>query len=232
MKAAVIVFPASNCDRDLKVALSHSLGADPLMVWHGDSALPDVDLIAVPGGFSYGDYLRCGAMAAHSPIMREVVKRAKKGVPVLGICNGFQVLTEAGLLPGVLMRNRDLKFICRDVHLKVERADTAFTRGYTQGQTIRVPIAHHDGNYFTDDETLKRIEGEGQVAFRYCDEAGAVTDDANPNGSRNNIAGVFNETRTVMGMMPHPERLADAQLGGIDGKPMFDGLIAALGNAA
>lgn len=228
MKAAVIVFPASNCDRDLMVALGQSIGSDPLMVWHGDSDLPDVDLIAVPGGFSYGDYLRCGAMAAHSPVMREVVQRAQKGVPVLGICNGFQVLTEAGLLPGVLMRNRDLKFICRDVHLTVERTDTVFTRGYAQGQTIRVPIAHHDGNYFTDDETLKRIEGEGQVAFRYCDENGDVTDAANPNGSRNNIAGVFNETRTVMGMMPHPERLADAQLGGIDGKPMFDGLIAAL----
>ena len=228
MKAAVIVFPGSNCDRDLQVALRQSLGAEPVMVWHGDSTLPDVDLIGVPGGFSYGDYLRCGCMAAHSPIMREVVARARKGVPVFGVCNGFQVLTECGLLPGVLMRNRDLKFVCRDVHLKVERADTPFTRGYQAGQTLRIPVAHHEGNYFTDDETLKRIEGEGQVAFRYCDAKGTISDAANPNGSRNNIAGVFNETRTVMGMMPHPERLADAQLGGTDGRAMFDGLIAAL----
>lgn len=228
MKAAVIVFPGSNCDRDLKVALAQSLGSDPLMVWHGNADMPDVDLIGIPGGFSYGDYLRCGSMAAHSPIMREVVARANKGVPVFGICNGFQILTECGLLPGVLMRNKGLKFICRDVHLTVERNDTPFTQGYAAKQTIRIPVAHHDGNYFTDDETLTRIEGEGQVAFRYTDAAGDATEAANPNGSRNNIAGVFNEKRTVLGLMPHPERLADAPLGGTDGRPMFDGLVQAL----
>ena len=228
MKAAVIVFPGSNCDRDLQVSLRNAMGSEPIMVWHGDADFPDVDVIGVPGGFSYGDYLRCGAMAAHSPVLREVKARANKGVPVFGICNGFQILTECGLLPGALMRNRDLKYICRDVHLSVERNDTPYTQGYEAGQTIRIPIAHHDGNYFADDETLKRVEGEGQVAFRYCTEDGTVDDGANPNGSLNNIAGVYNAEGNVLGLMPHPERLADAQLGGIDGKPMFDGLVAAL----
>jgi len=167
MKTSVIVFPGSNCDRDVKVALAASMGSDPDMVWHGGTELPKTDLIVVPGGFSYGDYLRSGAMAAHSPIMREVIARANSGVPVLGICNGFQILTEAGLLPGVLMRNAALKFICRDVHLKVENAGTLFMAGYSQDQVIRVPIAHHDGNYETDSETLKKLEGNGQVAFRY-----------------------------------------------------------------
>jgi len=228
MKASVIVFPGSNCDRDVKVALAASTGADPDMVWHGGTELPKTDLIVVPGGFSYGDYLRSGAMAAHSPIMREVVARAKAGVPVLGICNGFQILTEAGLLPGVLMRNANLKFICKDVFLKVEAADTLFTRGYRQGQVIRVPISHHDGNYETDAETLKRLEGNGQVAFRYCDAQGAISERSNPNGSMANIAGITNEGRTVMGLMPHPERLVDPLQGGIDGKAMFDGLTQAL----
>lgn len=229
MQAAVIVFPASNCDRDMQVALARFLGRPPLMVWHRDADFPKVDLIALPGGFSYGDYLRCGAMASHSPVMREVIKRAQQGVRVLGVCNGFQVLTEAGLVPGVLMRNASLKFVCRDVHLRVENADSAFTRGYMKGQVIRVPVAHGDGNYFADPETLKRIEGEGQVAFRYCDGKGQTGDEANPNGSMNHIAGVFNETRTVLGMMPHPERLAEAVLGGTDGAPMFDALAKALG---
>ncbi|WP_135080006.1 phosphoribosylformylglycinamidine synthase subunit PurQ [Terasakiella sp. SH-1] len=228
MKAAVIVFPGSNCDRDMLVGIEHSLGTAPEMVWHKETELPDVDFIAVPGGFSYGDYLRCGAMSAHSPIMREVVKKAEQGVRVLGVCNGFQILTEAGLLPGVLMRNAKLRFICKDVNLKVENADTAFTNKYSAGQTIRIPVAHHDGNFFADDETLAAIEGNGQVAFRYCDEAGNVTDEANINGSRNNIAGIFNENKNVLGMMPHPERLVDAQLGGTDGKPMFDALVEAL----
>jgi len=228
MKASVIVFPGSNCDRDVKVALAASLGSDPDMVWHGGTELPKTDIIVVPGGFSYGDYLRSGAMAAHSPIMREVVARANSGVPVLGICNGFQILTEAGLLPGVLMRNADLKFICRDVHLKVENASTLFTAGYSQSQVIRVPIAHHDGNYETDEETLKQIEGNGQVAFRYCDEAGAITHEANPNGSMANIAGITNQGHTVLGMMPHPERLVDPLQGGTDGKAMFDGLLNSL----
>jgi phosphoribosylformylglycinamidine synthase len=199
------------------------------MLWHRATEVPaDLDLIVVPGGFSYGDYLRCGAMAAHSPVMQEVKARAAKGTRVLGICNGFQILTETGLLPGALMRNRGLKFLCKDVHLTVERTDTEFTRGYAKGQTIRIPVAHHDGNYFADDALLEKIEGNGQVAFRYCDAQGVVSDDTNPNGSRNNIAGVFNEAGTVLGLMPHPERLADPQLGGTDGKPMFDSLVEAL----
>lgn len=226
--AAVIVFPGSNCDRDIAVALEAALGHAPQMVWHGDSALPKVDLIAVPGGFSYGDYLRSGAMAANSPIMREVVAQAGRGVPVLGICNGFQVLTECGLLPGVLMRNASLKFICRDVDLRVERNDTVFTAGYATSEVIRVPVAHHDGNYFADPDTLKSLEDTGRVAFRYCAPDGAVTDAANPNGSLNNIAGILNEAGNVLGMMPHPERLADALLGGTDGAPMFTALAEAI----
>lgn len=228
MKASVIVFPGSNCDRDVQVALRQSMGSEPDMVWHGGTELPQTDLIVIPGGFSYGDYLRSGAMAAHSPIMREVVQRAKSGVPVLGICNGFQILTETGLLPGVLMRNANLKFICKDVHLKVENADTLFTKGYSQDQVIRVPIAHHDGNYETDEDTWKRIEDNGQVAFRYCDENGNVTDESNPNGSQANIAGITNERRTVLGMMPHPERLVEPLQGGTDGKAMFDGFLETL----
>ncbi len=228
MKAAVIVFPGSNCDRDMLVALEAAVGRPPEMVWHGNSEIPDVDLIAVPGGFSYGDYLRCGAMACHSPVMREVAERANKGVRVLGVCNGFQILTEAGLLPGVLMRNADLRFICKDVTLRVETTDSAFTGAYDKGQMVRIPIAHHDGNYFADADTLKRLDGEDRVAFRYCGDDGAIDDDANPNGSQGNIAGILNENRNVLGMMPHPERLADAMLGGEDGKPMFDGLVRAL----
>jgi phosphoribosylformylglycinamidine synthase I len=228
MKAAVIVFPGSNCDRDLSVALERSMGAKPHMVWHRDTELPDVDLIAVPGGFSYGDYLRSGAMAAQSPVMREVVDRAKRGVRVLGVCNGFQVLTEAHLLPGALMRNAGLKFVCRTVGLKVERTDSAFTAGYRPGQVIQVPVAHHDGNFFADDDTLARIEGEGQVAFRYADEDGNPVPEANPNGSARNIAGIFNESRTVLGLMPHPERAAEPSHGNTDGKAFFDGLVEVL----
>ncbi len=198
------------------------------MVWHGDAELPQSDLIVLPGGFSYGDYLRSGAMAAHSPVIREVIKRAKSGTPVLGICNGFQVLTEARLLPGVLMRNATLKFICRDVHLRVERTDTSFTGRYDKGQVVKFAIAHKDGCYFADDETLARLEGEGLVAFRYCDTEGNVSAEANPNGSRNNIAGIYNEARTVLGLMPHPERLADPVLSGTDGAKMFKGLVESL----
>ncbi len=229
MKTAVIVFPGSNCDRDVQVALRQSMGSEPEMVWHGDSAMPDVDLIVVPGGFSYGDYLRSGAMAAQSPVMKDVVGKAEKGVPVLGICNGFQVLTECGLLPGALMRNAGLKFVCKDVHLKTETADTVFTRGYKKDQVFRVPVAHMDGNYYADDDTLDRLEGEGRVAFRYVDADGQSTKVANPNGSARDIAGILNDTRTVLGLMPHPERLADPALGGNDGRAMFDGLVQALG---
>ncbi len=228
MPAAVIVFPGSNCDRDVAVSLEAAIGRPPAMVWHRESELPPCDLIVVPGGFSYGDYLRSGAMAAHSPIMRAVIERANAGTPVLGICNGFQILTESGLLPGILMRNASLKFVCRDVDLRVERADTIFTSAYTQGQVLRVPVAHHDGNYFADPDTLKRLEDGGQIAFRYCDAAGNITDDANPNGSIANIAGVLNAAGNVLGMMPHPERLADPLLGGTDGAPMFSRLAEAI----
>ncbi len=228
MKASVIVFPGSNCDRDAAVALGAAMGKAPMMVWHGDAELPQSDLIVLPGGFSYGDYLRSGAMAAHSPVMREVVRRAKAGTPVLGICNGFQVLTEAGLLPGVLMRNASLRFICKDVHLKVERNDTLFTRGYAQGEIVRFPIAHKDGCYFADAETLSRLEGEGRVAFRYCEATGEITPRSNPNGSVNNIAGIYNEALNVLGMMPHPERLADPVLSGTDGARMFSSMVETL----
>lgn len=205
------------------------MGSEPIMVWHGDAALPDADLIVVPGGFSYGDYLRSGAMAAQSPVMRDVVAKAKTGVPVLGICNGFQVLTECGLLPGVLMRNANLKFVCKDVYLRTEAADTPFTSGYQEGQVIRIPIAHHDGNYFADDDTLARLQGDNRIAFRYVNADGGHGNGANPNGSLDDIAGILNETRTVMGLMPHPERLSDPALGGDDGRAMFSGLVAALG---
>jgi phosphoribosylformylglycinamidine synthase I len=228
MKASVIVFPGSNCDRDAAVALEAATGQAPAMVWHADNVLPASDLIVLPGGFSYGDYLRSGAMAAHSPVMREVVARARAGTPVLGICNGFQVLTEAGLLPGVLMRNATLKFICRDVRLRVERDDSIYTRRYQRGEVVRFPIAHKDGSYFADDATLQRLEGEGRIAFRYCDAEGNVTVEANPNGSRHNIAGIYNETGTVLGLMPHPERLADVALSGTDGARMFLSLVETL----
>lgn len=222
MKSAVIVFPASNCDRDMAVALEKITGSKPLMVWHGDTDFDKVDLIALPGGFSYGDYLRAGAMAARSPVMREVIARANKGVPVLGVCNGFQVLTETGLLPGALMRNANLKFVCRDVWLKVERTDTLFTNRYARGQVIRIPVAHHDGNYFADADTIRRIEENGQVAVRYCDADGSSTRASNPNGSIGNIAGIFNEKGNVLGMMPHPERLIEPALGGADGRGFFE----------
>ncbi|HZT89116.1 MAG TPA: phosphoribosylformylglycinamidine synthase subunit PurQ [Stellaceae bacterium] len=228
MKAAVVIFPGSNRERDVCLALKRASAHEPLRVWHGDAELPAVDLIVLPGGFAYGDYLRCGAMAAHSPIMREVKARAAAGVPVLGICNGFQVLTEAGMLPGALLPNRSLKFICRDVHLRVENSQTIFTSGYEAGQTIRVPTAHGEGNYTADPETLDRLEGEGRVAFRYCRADGALDDEANVNGSARAIAGVFNESRTVLGLMPHPENATDPLLGNTDGQGFFSGLVAAL----
>ena len=229
MQAAVVVFPGSNCDRDIKVALEAVAGKPVSMVWHADAALPDpCDLIVLPGGFAYGDYLRCGAMAAHSPIMRDVVARAKAGTPVLGICNGFQVLTETGLLPGVLMRNASLKFVCRDVHLKVEQPDTLFTSHYRRGEVIRIPIAHGDGNYFADPATLDELEAEGRVVFRYVDRTGKLTADANPNGAQRNIAGICDRSRRILGMMPHPERLFEPLLGGSDGRRMFESLLATI----
>ena len=228
MKAAVIVFPGSNCDRDAQVALRQASGAEPLMIWHKETTIPKLDLIFIPGGFAYGDYLRCGAMAAHSPVMREVVRRANEGVAVLAVCNGFQVALEAGLLPGALMRNANLKYVCKDVHLKVETSQTPFTARYETGQVVRIPIGHGEGNYFADKAMLDRLEGEGRVAFRYAEPDGSLTAAANPNGSARNIAGIFNKERTVLGMMPHPERLADAALGGNDGRAMFDALVEAL----
>ncbi len=228
MKAAVIVFPGSNCDRDVRVALRQATDGEPLMVWHKDADFDPVDLIVLPGGFSYGDYLRCGAMAAHSPVMRELVARAGRGVPLLGICNGFQMLTETGLLPGALLRNATLKFVCRDVRLRVETSQTLFTSRYEAGQVIRIPVAHGDGNYFTDGDTLSRLYDRDQIAFRYCDEFGEPSEAANPNGALHNIAGVTNESKTILGLMPHPERLADPALGGSDGALFFQGLVEAL----
>ena len=228
MRASVIVFPGSNCDRDVKVALEAVTDRPVHMVWHGDSAVPDSDLIVLPGGFSFGDYLRCGAMAAHSPIMRDVVAKAKAGTPVLGICNGFQMLCETGLLPGILMRNASLLFVCRDVHLRVENTDTLFTGMYQTNETVRIPIAHHDGNYFADADTLQRLEDDGRVVFRYVDGQGQVTPEANPNGAQNNIAGICDARGRIVGMMPHPERLHEPLLGGTDGRRIFQSFVDSL----
>ena len=222
MKSAVIVFPASNCDRDAAVALEQLTGRKPHMVWHADSEVPDVDLIVLPGGFAYGDYLRSGAMASLSRAMQDVIKKAQQGVTVLGICNGFQVLTESGLLPGALMRNADLKFVCRPVPLDVTETQSIFTRKYDSGQRVVFPVAHGEGNYYADDGTLDRLEGEGRVVFRYAEGE-------NPNGSARNIAGILNEKRNVLGLMPHPERVVDPLLGGTDGRAMFEGLLESLG---
>jgi phosphoribosylformylglycinamidine synthase len=228
MKTAIVIFPGSNREQDVAAALFAATGSEPVRVWHRDGSLPAVDLIVLPGGFAYGDYLRCGAMAAHSPIMREIRERVQKGVPVLGICNGFQILTEAGILPGALLTNRSLRFTCRDTHLRVENSQTIFTCGYAAGQVLRVPVAHHDGNYTADPATLDRLEGQGLVAFRYCDARGAFDDAENFNGSARAIAGIFNDSRTVLGLMPHPENASDALLGSTDGKALFDGLVSAL----
>lgn len=216
MKAAVVVFPGSNCDRDLAVAFERA-GADVSMVWHKETELPaGVDIVGVPGGFSYGDYLRCGAIAANSPICRAVVKHAEAGGFALGVCNGFQILTETGLLPGALRRNAGLKYICRTVGLKVETTESAFTAGYSKGQVIDIPIAHHDGNYFADEDVLARLKGDDRIAFTYTD---------NPNGSVEDIAGVMSANKRVLGMMPHPERAADSGHGGTDGTAMFSALV-------
>jgi len=216
MTPCIIVFPASNCDRDAATALNQATGKAPAMVWHGETSLPDTDFIILPGGFSYGDYLRSGAMAAHSPIMRDVVDKAKGGTPVLGVCNGFQILCETGLLPGALLRNAGLNFVCRDVTLKVENNQSMFTGGFEKNQFVDFPVAHHDGNYFADDATLDRIEGDGRVAFRYID---------NPNGSARGIAGILNDAGNVLGMMPHPERAISPLPGGLDGVAFFKGIV-------
>ena len=220
MKSAVLVFPGSNCDRDLAVAIEQVTGRAPAMVWHRTSELPDgTDFIAIPGGFSYGDYLRSGAMAARSPIMGAVAEAANRGVPVLGICNGFQVLTEAGLLPGALMRNAGLHFVCRSVGLKVENSQSIFTSAYQAGEDISIPVAHHDGNYQADADTLDRLEGEGRVAFRYTGDV---------NGSARSIAGILNGQGNVLGMMPHPERALEPAHGNTDGRRLFEGLLEAV----
>lgn len=219
-RSAVITFPGSNCDRDMAVALEQVSGTAPIRVWHGDAELPDdLDFIALPGGFSYGDYLRSGAMAARSPITKAIVTAAKRGVPVLGVCNGFQVLTETGLLPGALMRNAGQTFICRTVPLKVENTNSLFTNAYDADQVVHIPVAHHDGNYFADNATLDTLEGNGRVAFRYAEPC---------NGSRRDIAGILNEAGNVLGMMPHPERAIEAAHGGSDGRALFESAIKGL----
>lgn len=225
MRAVVVVFPGSNRDHDMTVALEKIFGHPPLVVWYADTEMPAVDLIVVPGGFSYGDYLRSGAIAARAPIMRAVAERAAAGVPVLGICNGFQILCEAGLLPGVLMRNASLRFVCREVHLRVETADSVFTANYSKGEVVRCPVAHGDGNYRTDDETLAHLRDRDLIAFRYVDARGKRTEAANPNGSVDDIAGVLSSRRNVLGMMPHPENLIEPLHGGIDGRRLFESLL-------
>ncbi|WP_336232311.1 phosphoribosylformylglycinamidine synthase subunit PurQ [Thalassospira sp. CH_XMU1458] len=227
MKSAVILFPGINRENDAIAALKQATGTEPTLVWHGDTELPKTDIIMVPGGFSYGDYLRCGAMAAKSPIMRAVAERAKQGVTTIGVCNGFQILTEAGLLPGALMRNASLKFICKNTHLKVENAETRFTNLYGAGEIVEYPVAHHDGNYFADSDTLDRLEGEGRVVLRYCDLDGKVDPATNLNGSQRNIAGIINEAGNVLGMMPHPENAIDPLHGGTDGRNLFKSMVEA-----
>ena len=224
MKSAVLVFPGINRERDLARAFEEVSGVKSHMVWHTETELPDVDVVAIPGGFSYGDYLRCGAIAARSPIIDAVRRHAERGGYVLGICNGFQIVTEIGLLPGALMRNASLRFMCKEVNLRVDNATSAFTSAYSQGQVIRCPIAHGEGNYFADPETLARLEGDGRVVFRYCDEKGELTEAANVNGSINSIAGILNQRGNVLGMMPHPENLIEALQGGIDGRGLFESL--------
>ena len=224
-KFGVVVFPGSNCDRDAHYVLSEIFHQDTRYIWHKDSSLGDVDVVILPGGFSFGDYLRCGAIARFSPVMREVVRFAEKGGVVVGICNGFQILLEAGLLPGATIRNKSLNFVCKYVHLRVENATTRFTSACTHGEVLEVPIAHGEGNYIVDEDTLKRLEDRNQIVFRYCDRTGAVTDEANPNGSMRNIAGLVNERGNVVGLMPHPERCSDEVLRHTDGKKFFQSII-------
>ena len=227
MKPGIVVFPGINRERDMAIALEQSFGEKPRMIWHKETDLSGIDLVVIPGGFSFGDYLRCGAMAARSPVMAAIHAHAQRGGYILGVCNGFQILTEAGLLPGALLRNAALRFLSMDCHLRVERSDTVFTRRYLVGQTFRAVMAHGDGNFFADDATLDRLEGENLVALRYSDAAGDITPETNRNGSVRAIAGIFSENRRIMGLMPHPEDLVDPMMGGTDGKPLFDALAAA-----
>ena len=229
MKSAVVIFPGSNRDSDMIEALRLIFSHQPQTVWHAQTELPQADLIVLPGGFSYGDYLRAGAIAARSPIMSDVIRKARSGVAVLGVCNGFQMLAETGLLPGALMRNSGLGFVCKQVHLRVDNTSSLFTGAYAPGQVIGCPVAHHDGNYFADEETLDRLEDEDRVAFRYCDERGDLSRPANPNGSQRNIAGILNAQGNILGMMPHPENLVEPLHGGLDGRPLFEGIFRALG---
>lgn len=228
MKTAIVVFPGSNREGDAKAALKQATGRDPVMVWHRDTSLPKVDLVLVPGGFSYGDYLRCGAIAANSPVLREVKARADQGMAVIGICNGFQIVTEAGLLPGVLLRNANLKFVCRNVGLRVETSGSRFTAGYKKGQVLSVPVAHHDGNYFADPRTLDELEAEDRIAFRYCSPEGRLDSVYNPNGSIRHIAGILNKKRNVLGLMPHPENAIEPMHGSTDGKALFQSMVEAV----
>lgn len=228
MKSAIILFPGTNREKDMEMALTHVTGRAPDIVWHKESTLPECDLMVLPGGFSYGDYLRCGAMAAHSPIMKEVIARAQKGVRLLAVCNGFQMLVETGLVPGALLHNRSVKFICKQVHLRVENTTTDFTNAFSRHQVIQVPIAHGEGNYFIDANGLKALEDNDQIAFRYCDATGEITEAANPNGAVANIAGVFNTTKTIMGMMPHPENAVVPHVNGHQGTALFQSLVEAL----
>ena len=228
MRVSVIVFPGSNCDRDVAVSLKKFSNKSPLMVWHKETSLPESDLIVLPGGFSYGDYLRCGSMAANSPIMREVKKSAEKGSSILGICNGFQILTEAGLLPGTLIRNQGLSFICKNTSLKVENDKSFFTHNYSKNEIVNIPIAHNEGNYFADENVIKDIEDKNLVAFRYCNKNGDINEETNPNGSLKNIAGIINEKGNVLGMMPHPERATDDIAGLNDGEKFFTSIIESI----
>ena len=228
MRVGIVAFPGTNRERDMAIALRGATGREPQHLWHRDTVLPALDLLVIPGGFSHGDYLRCGAMAAHSPIMPAVRAFAESGGHVLGVCNGFQILTEAGLLPGALLRNAGLRFLSRDCHMRVERTDTAFTRHWQAGACFRAPMAHGDGNYFASPDELDRLEGEGRVAFRYATPTGEVTAAANRNGSQRSIAGVYSANLRVLGLMPHPENLVDPLMGGTDGRPLFTGLVEAL----
>lgn len=228
MRTAIIVFPGTNRELDMAKALKHVSGHDPDLVWHKETSLKDYDLIVLPGGFSYGDYLRCGAMAAHSPIMQEVIAKAKSGTRLLAVCNGFQMLVETGLVPGALLRNSSLRFICKQVHLRVENNQTDFTRKFAANQIIQVPVAHGEGNYFVSNDTIKQLEDNDQIAFRYTNAKGELGDHLNVNGSAANIAGVFNESKTIMGMMPHPEDAVLPHAGNRSGTPLFTSIVEAL----